>query len=361
MTMVKLTGDSINSRKNWVFWFAKTVSVCGYRLLTKPHVEIPGELVRLKKEKSVLLYASLHKSLWETTGMMVSLHLNKLPIPYAGMGDNLIHGGFFRSLAKKTGVFLVKRAVNRSEMLESAKMLKEAVINYIAHGKDVILFPEGTRKSVLNSGQYGKFFPTLFEALLEYERIKEEIPRQYPGLDVYNTYIVPANVDYSKIREDLEMLEEYKGKPPTLHVLDSLKMLKNIQEAYISYGEPIKVADHITMNRKELAAYTREKCLELVKILPINIVSRAIMDSVDGDGIDTASIPDNISRNIQKLIHLKDRFRGFAPEDDPAVILGKVTRYESHFKLENIDIKNLVFYRLYANYIGHYFAAPPAE
>jgi 1-acyl-sn-glycerol-3-phosphate acyltransferase len=356
MTMIHLSSDSIDDRKNVVFQFAKTLSVWGYKYLTHPHLEIHEELYRLKKEKTVFLYASLHKSLWEATGLMVPLYLNKLPVPYAGTGDNLIGGKFFQKLAKKTGVFLIKRPTNRSEMLVSAKLLKEQVINHLAYGNDVLVFPEGTRKNILSHGEYGKFFPTTFEAMLEYEKIKIELSTRYPGLSIYDSYIIPTNVDYTKIREDWEMLADYRGKPPTLHILDSLKMLKHIRGTHISFGRPIKVSDHMDMDRKELATYTREQCLELVKILPINIVSLAVLDSVDGDHIDTSKIEKNIARNIQRLEHLKDRFRDFNADDLPSDILKNVSQYENYFKIEKIEIKNLDFYRLYANYIRHYLS-----
>jgi 1-acyl-sn-glycerol-3-phosphate acyltransferase len=355
MTTVKLSGDLINDRKNWAFRLAKFLSVSGYKALAKPHLEFHENLLELKKKKSVFLYASLHKSLWETTGILAALYLEKLPIPYTGMGDNLVVGKFFQSLAQKVGVFLIKRPGNRAQMLESARMLKDYTINYLAHGEDVMLFPEGTRKSILSQGEYGKFFPTAFEALLGYEKNKEKILEEYPRLEAHDSYIIPTNVDYSKIREGWEMLKEYKGKPRTLTVLDSLKMVRNIGDTYLSYGNPIKVADHLDMSRKQLADLTREKCLELVKILPINVVARSIVDSVDGDRIDTGKIADNIAGNVRKLSSLSDRFRGFTPADDPMETWRKVTAYESYFKEKYIDIKYLEFYRLYANYIGHYF------
>jgi len=354
--MIELSSKEISDRKNWTFRIVKLIGVWGYKHLTRPHVEFHTNLKQLKKEKSVFLYSGLHKSLWETVGILAAIHLEGLPLAYGGMGDNLVKGRFFQSLAKKTGVFFIKRATNRKEILESAKKLKEYIIYYMAQGLDVMVFPEGTRKSILTQGKYGKFFPTVFEALLEYEKNKEKILEKYPHLPAYNTYIIPNNVDYSKIREDREMLENHpKGKPRTLHVLDSLKMVKNIRDTYISFGSPIKIADNLGKNRKELSTYVREKCLDLVKILPINIVSRAIINSVEGDHIKTDKIETNITRIIKKLRALKDRFRGFHSDDKPQDLLGKVAKYEINFRQKHLDIKNLAFYRLYADYIGHYF------
>ncbi len=354
--------EVICEQKKWALGIAKFLGTAGYKLWSRPHLELAADLEELKKKSAVFLYVSLHKSLWETTGIMIALHLRfkNLQIPYAGMGDNLVKGRFFQSIAKKIGVFLVKRAGSRKEILESAKKLKEYIIHFISRGLDVLIFPEGTRKSIPTQGTYGKFFPTVFEALLEYEKNKAGIVQQHQGLSAYDTYIIPTNVDYCKIREDKELLEEYK-KPRTLKLKDSFRMMQHIREAYISIGEPIKVADHLDKDRKQLAVYTREKCLNLVKILPINIVSRAILDSVEGDRVVIENIEKNIRRNIRAIAHLKDRFRGFTPDQDPAEILGQVAQYEATFKPKYISIKNKPLYRLYANYIGHYFQAEEPE
>jgi hypothetical protein len=132
-------------------------------------------------------------------------------------------------------------------------------------------------------------------------------------------------------------------------------MIKKIREVYISVGKPIKVAEHLDKNRKELAVYTREKCLDLVKILPINIVARAILDSVDNDRIRSDKIEENIAGNIQKLSALSERFRDFSIDDHPGDILEKVTKYETVFQPKYLNIENLPLYRMYANYIGHYY------
>ncbi len=354
--MDKLDSKTVTKRKKLVFGTARVLGILGYKLLAKPRVEIHKDVEQLKKEQSVFLYAGLHKSLWETSGVLVALLLNikKIQIPYVGMGDNLVRGRFFQSLAKRIGIFLIKRAKSRKEILESAKQLKEYILYFISQGLDVMVYPEGTRKSIPVQGTYGKFFPTVFEPLLEYEKNKEMIRGGSKDHPLYNTYIIPTNVDYSKIREDKELLEEYK-KPRTLHVTDSLKMIKKIREVYISVGEPIKVADHLEKNRKQLAAYTREKCMDLVKILPINVVARSILDSVDGDRIISDKIEENIAANIQKLSGLKERFRDFSIDEDPGDILEKVAKYETAFQPKYLNSENLPLYRMYANYIGHYF------
>ncbi len=349
----RLSRKLITSRNNWAFYLAKFLGVKGFKLFARPHVEFQTDLVQLRKEQSTFLYASLHKSLWETTGILVPLYRKTLPVPYTGMGDNLVKGRVFQRLARRLGIFLIKRARNRREMLESAKMLKDHIINYIAHGHDVMVYPEGTRKSILTEGQYGKFFPTVFEALLQYEKQKDQIMEKL-GLPAYDSYIIPVNVDYSRVREDWEMLGERKGNPRTLNILDSLKMMKNIRDTYITFGEPINVAHHLDMTRKELAAFTRQKCLNLVKILPINIVAASILESVEGGRINRDKIETNIGRIIEKLHAFQDRFRGLTADSQPGEVWRKVAKYVVYFREKYIDEKYLAFYRLYARYISHY-------
>ena len=354
--MAELATTIISDRRKWALGIAKLISIIGYKYLAHPVMEIHEDFPPLRNKNSVFFFAGLHKSLWETSGILAGLYLNldKFEIPYAGMGDNLVRGKFFQSLAKKIGIFLVKRVDSRKGILESAKLLKDFTFHLISRGKDVMVFPEGTRKNIVTQGSYGQFFPTVFEALLEYEKNKENILAADKDLKPYDAYIIPTNVDYSKIREDKEMLADHK-KPRTLHVLDSLKMVRHIRETHISIGKPIRVADHLEKSRKELAAYTRERCIELVKILPINVVSQAIVDSATDDRLEIGNVEENIRRTMQKLAPFSDHFRGFSPDDPPASLLEKVAGYESTFKPKYIHIGNLDFYRLYANYIGHYY------
>ncbi|MCU0285829.1 MAG: hypothetical protein MUF15_05470 [Acidobacteria bacterium] len=350
--MFGLTKEEIAHRDLLVFLWAKFVSNTGYLFFSRPHLENPYDLKKLKKEKAVFLYTALHKSLWETSGVLSSIYLQKLPIPYVGMGDNLVKGKFFQRLASKTGAFLVKRPQTRKDVIESSQKLKQFIIYYLAHGIDVSIYPEGTRRNIPDKREYGNFFPTAFEAVLEYEKNKEKILAEYKGLEAHDLYIVPLNVDYSKVREDYEIIRELEGKPHTLHILDSLKMIRHIGDVYISFGEPIKISDRLDQNRKELAVYTREKCLELVKILPINIVSWAILKAYDAGRLDRDKILDCIRENIDKLSIFKDRFRGFTPGENAGDILAKVAKYEKMFR--NISSIHLPFYRLYADYIHHY-------
>jgi hypothetical protein len=153
--------------------------------------------------------------------------------------------------------------------------------------------------------------------------------------------------------EAREITRNIGGKPRTLHILDFLKMIRHIGPVHVTFGEPIKITDHLDKDRKQLAEYTRQKCLELVKILPINIVACAVLDAYENGVIKTDEIFSNIRSTIEKLKPLEDRFRGFGSGDDPADIMKKTAQYEKNFA--KIAVEDLKLYRLYASYIRHYF------
>lgn len=347
-----LAENEIIKKRGMIFLLARSISNWGFKNLTKAHVEFSSDLKEIKKINSAFLYSGLHRSLWETTGILSALYFNNLPIPFVGMGDNLIKGKFFVSLIEKTSIFLVKRGKTRRDLVESARQLKQYVISFISYGRDVLLFPEGTRKSIAREGRYGNFFPTAFDALLEYEKEKNNLISQNKNLKSQETYIIPFNSDYSKVREAYELVGYSKGSPRTLRVWDSLKMLKNIRDVYISFGKPIKISDHIDKNRKEIAAMVRSKCLDLVKILPINIVSQAILESVAENTINKTNIYRSIEKLKLKLEDLSDKFRGFSLNESPEEIYSKVSKYNSDYL--NPDTGKTPVYQLYANYIYHY-------
>ncbi len=347
-----------SDRRNLVYLTARTIVMLGHRFLVRPHVEMDEEIVALKRRGgTAFLYCGLHKSLWETTGVLAPLLLAGVPVPYVGMGDNLVHGRLFRRLSWQMGAFFVRRPTNRKEVLESARKLRDDVLSFLAHGHDVMVFPEGTRKNIPAHAHYGEFFPTAFDAALEYERHQALILESNPGLERREAYIVPFNVDYTRVREAEEMVADHSGHPRTLHVLDSLSMVRSIGDTYLSYGRPIRVADHLDLDRKGLASLARQRCLDLVKILPVNVASRAMLQFEPGAAVPASAFDDAMRRVLESLRPYADRFRGFHLDDGQLEI---VRRAAGVLDFRRLEPENVRLYRLYASYIAHYLDPPHA-
>jgi 1-acyl-sn-glycerol-3-phosphate acyltransferase len=317
----------------------------GLRLLTRTHEEISPRLFTLKREGFTCIYIGLHKSLWETSGIQTVLHRNRLFAPYAAMGDNLVRGRFFQAIAKRLGIFLVKRATGRQGLLESAAALKREVKAHLRERIDVLVFPEGTRKNIPQTGHYGTFFTTVFEAVLELSQEGEKI------------MLVPVNVDYSHVREDHEMLGAKERHPRTLHILDSLNMLSHLDDIFVSIGEPIVPGDR-QWNRKALAAHCHQACLDLIKILPINIVAWAVHCLLQQDLRDADSLHCQIEANIRALAPYQDRFRGFALRTQGQVLFDHVSQKRKEFRFWTEKKPELLaLFKLYRDYIGHLIPA----
>jgi hypothetical protein len=274
-----------------------------------------------------------------------------------GMGDNLIHGRLFQELSKKVGTFLIRRPSNRQEVLESARHLRKTILGFLVRGLDVLVFPEGTRKSVPTRGGYGDFFPAPFEPLLEYERSKARLCAANPGCEPRDAYLVPFNVDYSCVREAHEMVAVGSGKPQTLNVFDSLAMLRHIGDTYVTYGKPVRVASLLGLDRKKLAVESRRMCMDLVTILPINVASLAILRLPEGAPFTAAALEREVAGVVAALKPHTDRFRGFTPGEAPAEIIRRARHGRPRFA--GPDPEELPLYRLYAAYIRHYL--PPDD
>jgi len=349
-----LPKKEILRRRGFAFFIARSISNWGYKRLTKAHVEFSKDILDLKKQNSVFLYSGLHRSLWETTGMLSALDFSGLPIPVVGMGDNLIKGKLFVTLAKNTSAFLVKRGSTRREIVASAKELKRNMYSFMAYGRDVLLFPEGTRTNIPKTEKYGGFFPTSFDALLEYEKDRSSSAGSIRDRYKFDSYIIPFNCDYSIIREDRELVGINNDTPRTLKIWDSLKMLKHVKDVYISFGEPVKISENLNKSRKDIAIMIREKCLELIKILPVNIVGRVLVELLDENKYDLDSIYKKIESVSKRLNGLSEKFRGFPDNLAPESIYDFVCELNPDFKLPSQD--KLPLYKLYSNYINHYLS-----
>jgi len=313
----------------------------GLRFLSRTHESISPRLFALQKQGYRFLYIGLHKSLWETSGVQTVLHRNRLPVPYAAMGDNLVRGRFFQAIAKRMGIFLVKRAQGRQGLLESAASLKRELKAHIRAAVDVMIFPEGTRKNIPQFGQHGAFFTTVFEAALELSQEGEKVA------------LVPLNVDYSHVREDREMLGSTARHPRTLHILDSLKMLSHMDDIFVSLGEPILLTDR-PWKRKDLAAHCRQACLDLIRILPINIVAWAIYSLLRKNVRDAGSLYQEIEANIMALAPYQNRFRGFDLQSKGLELFRAVAKKRGEFRSwAEKKPEPLALFKLYRDYIGH--------
>ena len=312
----------------------------------RPHLELDPALKSRAEKGGVFLYAALHKSLWETTGIQVALTLSGLDVPWVGMGDNLVHGRFFQGLVERAGGFLIRRPRNRRDLIASARQLRDSVISLLKTERSVLVFPEGTRRGVPDNHRHGPFFPAVFEAVLQYAR-----ERSLAGGEKYPpVFIVPVNVDYARIREDREMIHR-RGGPLTLHILDSMKMISHVGDVFLSFGTPMEVSQMMELDRRSLAEITRDACLDLVKILPVNVAAHGILRATDNGRIDRSGIAAGIAQTLNEVRPHAHRMRGFSLSDDPEKLLAKASRMNHLFR--ETSERMLPVVRLYADYIGH--------
>jgi 1-acyl-sn-glycerol-3-phosphate acyltransferase len=339
--MKRQSQKSITRRDPLIYGTAVVLLRLGLRFLSRTHEEISPRLFALQRQGYRFLYVGLHKSLWETSGVQTVLHRNRLPVPYVAMGDNLVRGRFFQAVAKKMGIFLVKRAIGRQGLLESAAALKGEIKAHLRDAVDVIIYPEGTRKNIPRFGHYGAFFTTVFEAALELIQDGEKLA------------LVPVNVDYSHVREDHELLRPSAKHPRTLHVLDSLTMLSHLDDIFVSIGEPILPADR-PWNRKDLAAHCHRACLDLIKILPINVVSWAIYSLHQRSRLGADDLYREIEDNVRALAPYHERFRGFGLQSQGFALFEQVAKKRREFRSwAGIEPGQYGFFKLYRDYIGH--------
>jgi hypothetical protein len=155
-----------------------------------------------------------------------------------------------------------------------------------------------------------------------------------------------VNVDYSHLIELKDFMRQ-QNQTYTFQVKDSGNWRKTfIGEVYISFGKPVLVKSDD--DRKELAYKTREICLDLVKIQPINILSSAIvqLQPQHNEDITQQRIYESIDDVLCKLEKHHDKYRGFSARRSPEEIM----------TLSNIDIdvELLAGYNIYSNNIAHY-------
>ncbi len=108
---------------------------------------------------------------------------------------------------------------------------------------------------------------------------------------------------------------------------------------------------------EELAAECRERCMQLVKILPVNVVCHAMLRLDTGTPFAPARLEAAVREVVAALAPYADRFRGFSAEDAPAVLVRRARR--SQLTFDRFDPERQALLRLYADYIGHYLPTPP--
>lgn len=348
---------SVTPRGPVAFGMIRAIATWGYRHLCHPHVD-PGvaEIVRLKRDnpQAVLVYVSPHKSLWETTGIPTVIVFAGLPAPYVVMGANLVRGRFFTRIVRRIGGIIVSRPRTRAEMVAAAVQYTGILGAHLRAGIDFLVFPEATRTNIPRHGRSGDFFPATFEALLDYERNRSSAP----GTGGRECWIVPCNVDYSNVREAEKLVRAADKSAQTLHVLDSLKMLAHIRDVHISFGAPLRVADHLASHRKELAALARARCLELVRVLPVNVLAAAFTGVLE-QKLGPEAVSQRIQETLRQLAPHAHRFTGFAA-DTPVEEIWELAR-RSNPIFSQPDPERLRLYRLYRDYIGHYFTPDPVS
>jgi hypothetical protein len=153
------------------------------------------------------------------------------------------------------------------------------------------------------------------------------------------------------------MLRASEKHPRTLHILDSLKMLSHMDDIFVSLGEPILLNDR-EWNRKDLAAHCRQACLDLIKILPINVVAWAIYSLLQKNLLDADSIYHEIEANVMALAHYQDRFRGLDLKTKGLALFEQVAKKRTEFKSwAEKKPDQLRLFKLYRDYIGHLIRA----
>ncbi|MDY0296601.1 MAG: 1-acyl-sn-glycerol-3-phosphate acyltransferase [Acidobacteriota bacterium] len=334
-------------RSRLVFGLARRFGIMGFRLWCRPHIEFNPELKKLAEGNAVFLYAALHKSLWETTGIQVALTLSGMDVPWVGMGDNLVRGRFFQAIVERAGGFLIRRPRGRRDLIVSARQLRDSVLSLLETRRSVLVFPEGTRRGIPDHHCHGPFFPAVFAAVLEYARdLADHGDSGKPAV-----FIVPVNVDYAKVREDREMIRRRNG-PLTLHLLDSLKMIRHIGDVYVSFGAPMNVSELIHLDRRELAEQVRTACLELVKVLPVNVVAHGVLRAEREGSMESCRVHRGIRSVLVDLKPHAHRLRGMSLEDEPAELIRRVALFNPLF--QKFTHSMLPVARLYADYIAQF-------
>lgn len=327
------------------------------------HYDIPKNtknLIKLQREQEncVIFYDAIHRSLAETVLIPFVVNVTGRNIfkgdftggyiPTMLMGNNLVRkdkGPKERKLAealeRANVVALVERLNNKRQQADRVAFDTYTRLSRLI---PVSAFPGGTRT---RNGKYPDFFPAVYQGVID--AAKELSNPKAPHRDI-PVYIVHINIDYSKTLEVKEFVSETHN-PNVPHNFsfkeDFRKFMKNPGHVYISLSEPIKVNPYD--NRKDLAKRSLEECKQLVKILPINIMSKAIvrMDPEPGSDINMKELYYAIDDVIEDTLLHQHKFR--------RVTFGNPKKIIKNSRIP-VDSRLMETYNVYANYISHYFS-----
>ncbi|MGV8141506.1 MAG: lysophospholipid acyltransferase family protein [Candidatus Woesearchaeota archaeon] len=158
------------------------------------HYDIPQEtqelMIRQKKHRDVsIYYVSPHKGMWETVGTLYTISWHDGDVPFVMMGSNLLkkETGIIEAMLKyvgnRSGLISVEREINPKT---AAPIIISDISNILSAHRNVLIYPEGTRS---RTGIVQDFKPAGFQGLVQ---------AVSNGVEAY---IVPVNVDYSKLIE----------------------------------------------------------------------------------------------------------------------------------------------------------------
>ena len=387
-------------RSNLWFPIAKGLAWSLIKPTSTKHYEIPEETLELMKYQDKyrdcsIFFVAPHKSMWETLGIPYAISWHDGDVPFIMMGNNLVkkEQGSLEKMLKyildRSGVVGVEREENPRT---SSPVMVSDISKIVLYNRNVLIFAEGTRSK---GGLIKDFKPAGFQGLVDavssgaksfivpvnvdYSQLIElnsfagsneidnlvsamvrdgfplmDNPHQlmylrnaYNGMQFVDldTFTRIAEIALSKDKDIISSLALFKNKY-TFKVKETKSWKINIGDVYISFGNPIPVIKGD--NRKDLAKLSYDKCTDLVKIQPINVLSKAIvrLNPVFGEPIDNYALRSSIDDVVIDLQPFEDKIRD-------SNLYTKSEDIMSKSKIE-IDSKLIEAYRIYNNNISHY-------
>lgn len=280
-------------------------------------------------------YIGPHKSLDDTIIILNAIQENGGEIPYFVLGTNLIRGISVIPMILLGGIY-----INRKEKFKSARVIPEKMKMHWNRGHDTIKWPEDGREKF---GIIEKWHNSDAKAAIEYSKYGKIffIPNNLDGFEVTDMDRMLKNDPDMQIEEYINKKEEIRKniKPYTFRIWHAIDWWKNLGNKYVSFGEPIEVKPSDDIHK--LSNYIKEKSLDLVKILPNNIMAEAIMRTKGN--FNERILYNTIEKIIEELSPHQNKFREFRNADD---IINKSTLT---FKEKPRK------YDIFSGYIRHYF------